>query len=90
MKNIPKIQLVLSNLAVLLQSGGENNWAHLLNQLNHEIENEPNAAFSKLFSLFGGMGSFGDIVLYRDGQPLIAENNELSELRSTLYELCHE
>lgn len=90
MKNIPKIQLVLSNLTMLLQNGGENDWAHLLNQLNRNIEIDPDAAFSKLFSIFGGMGSFGDIVLYRDGQPLIAENNELSELRSNLYDLCHE
>jgi hypothetical protein len=40
----------------------------------------------KIKSLFGGMGSFNDIVLSKDHKPLIAENIELDGLSDQLYE----
>jgi hypothetical protein len=54
------------------------------------MEEEPLSTISKILSIFGGVGSFGDVILYRDGQPLIAENDELYHLRTALYALCHE
>jgi hypothetical protein len=90
MKNISKIQSVLLNMATLLRSCGQNNWAYILDRINSEMEEEPLSTISKILSIFGGVGSFGDVILYRDGQPLIAENDELYHLRTALYALCHE
>ncbi|WP_411675538.1 DUF6966 domain-containing protein [Achromobacter insolitus] len=41
-------------------------------------------------SLYGGGGSLNDVVLYRDGKVLVAENGEFDLLRSKLYEICKE
>jgi hypothetical protein len=90
MENISNIQSVLSNMATLLRSCGQNNWAYMLDRLNSEMKREPLATISKILSIFGGIGSFGDVILYRDGQPLIAENDELYHLKTALYDLCHE
>jgi hypothetical protein len=38
-----------------------------------------------LKKLYGGMGSFNDIVLHKNGIPLIRENDELDDLRHKLY-----
>ncbi|WP_443217022.1 DUF6966 domain-containing protein [Pseudomonas sp. GM55] len=42
----------------------------------------------QLTSLYGGMGSINDVVLYENAKPLLDENNELQALLSDLYELC--
>jgi hypothetical protein len=39
-------------------------------------------------SLYGGMGSINDVVLYENAKPLLDENNQLQGLLSELYELC--
>jgi hypothetical protein len=40
-------------------------------------------------SMFGGMASLNDVILYEDRQPVANENRELDALRSKLYDLCH-
>ena len=40
--------------------------------------------------MYGGMGSLNDVVLYRNGQPLIEENIAFSALKSELFDLCVE
>ncbi|WP_425319215.1 DUF6966 domain-containing protein [Chromobacterium violaceum] len=40
-------------------------------------------------SLYGGMGSLNDLILYKDGQPLAKENVELDSFRIKLHALCH-
>ncbi|QND84420.1 Uncharacterized protein ChrSV_2193 [Chromobacterium vaccinii] len=44
----------------------------------------------KILSMYGGMGSLNDLILYKDGQPLVKENVELDSLRVKLHTLCHE
>lgn len=90
MRNIKKIEASLSRIVDLLIFGENYEWARALKRFENEIENTPDATSSKILSIFGGMGSFNDIVLYKNGQPLIPENNELFELRSILYDLCRE
>ncbi|MGY2184850.1 DUF6966 domain-containing protein [Pseudomonas sp. SDO5591_S426] len=43
---------------------------------------------SRLMSLYGGMGSINDVVLYENATPLLDENNELQGLLSDLHQLC--
>jgi hypothetical protein len=90
MKNIQDIAAVLKRMAHLLRLGERDDWANAFEKFKSEIENSPNDIAAGILSMYGGMGSLNDLVLYRHGQPLIAENVELDELRSELYQLCHE
>ncbi|WP_460154737.1 DUF6966 domain-containing protein [Pseudomonas sp. S2_G10] len=45
-------------------------------------------ALFHLMSLYGGMGSINDVVLYENAKPLLDENNELQGLLSDLHQLC--
>jgi hypothetical protein len=51
-----------------------------------QIEEEELAG--KIIDLYGGMGSFFDIVLTKSGKPLIEENDKLSQLKNDLFEEC--
>ncbi len=88
MKDIQSIQATLLRIEELLRIGGSHEWASGLEALRGEIANEPGSGPGKVLSLYGGMGSFNDIVLYRDGVLLVSENEALDKLRSELYELC--
>lgn len=90
MKNIQNIQTVLVRMTELLRVGGSLPWVPALEKAWSAIGTETEATISELLSMYGGMGSLNDIILYADGQPLVAENTELAELRATLYRLCHE
>lgn len=39
----------------------------------------------KILSIYGGAGSFNDLVLYKDGVFYMKENNKLERLRNGLY-----
>jgi len=88
MKNVNDIEVILTRVIELLRIGAFNDWAVALEKIKAGFEFDPKYSSLKLLSMYGGMGSLNDVVLYRDGQPLISENNELDTLRSQLYELC--
>jgi len=74
-------------MAELLRLGGIDDWAQAMDVLGRELSNDPEATAAKIVSMFGGMGSLNDLVLYKAGQPLAKENDELDALRSKLYGL---
>ncbi|GLO49147.1 hypothetical protein D3C76_658740 [compost metagenome] len=88
MKNISQIIQTMVRISELLRLGNEDEWATRVDQYRKELPNDSSHILSKILRLYGGMGSLSDVVLYRNGQPLISENNELAELRTKLYELC--
>lgn len=88
MKSLNDIEVILTRMIELLRIGAFNNWAVALEEVKTGFEFDPKYSSLKLLSMYGGMGSLNDVVLYKDGQPLISENNELDSLRSALYELC--
>ncbi|WP_152645402.1 DUF6966 domain-containing protein [Pseudomonas sp. 10-1B] len=88
MKNISQITQIMARLSELLRLGSEDEWAARVDQCRMELPSDSSHVLSKILRLFGGMGSLTDVVLYRNGQPLLSENNELAELRTKLYELC--
>ena len=90
MKNIQNIETVLARMVELLRLGGFNGWANALEKFRGEIANAPSVTAARILSMYGGMGSLNDLILYGNGQPLVAENAELDALRSELYQLCHE
>lgn len=84
------IHAVLLRMVDLLHVGGVAGWATALEKVANEVLINPSAASAKILSMYGGMGSLNDIILYKDGQPLTLENAELNELREKLYQLCRE
>ena len=90
MMDIRQIEVVLSRMRDLLHAGALNDWANALEGCILSLSSDPAGVRSRILSMFGGMGSLNDLVLYKNGQPMIRENNELDDLRSELYRLCHE
>lgn len=64
------------------------NWANRFLKIQRTIEFDEPQGIREVLSLYGGMGSLNDVVLHREGVPLVAENNELEELKTVLHELC--
>ncbi|WP_455428227.1 hypothetical protein [Dryocola sp. LX212] len=73
------------DIANVLSSNDEDSWAKTFEKLGSELDFDYESSIFSLRKLYGGMGSFNDIVLHKDGIPLIRENDELDELRHTLY-----
>lgn len=90
MINIKEIQIVLRRMAQLIREGGRIDWSIALEKFADEIAGDPGFVSAKILSTFGGIGSLNDIVLYKGRQPLSKENVELDDLRSRLYNLCHD
>lgn len=90
MTNIQEIEIVMEKMIVLLRYGAHYGWADALEKFRSEIALEPVTTVRKILGMYGGMGSLNDLILYKNGQPLIKENNELDALRTQLYELCRE
>ena len=90
MMDIHRIESVLARMRDLLAAGGLSDWATALDGCRSALPADPVNVRSRILSMYGGMGSLNDLVLYRSGQPMIRENNELDALRSQLYGLCHD
>ncbi len=72
----------------VLKSVNEEQWSKFFVEVieNYSQENEQEIK-RKIRSIYGGMGSFNDLVLHQNGRMVIEKNRELSVLRSTLFEL---
>ena len=86
-----KINAIVHELIDLLQKNDEQYWGEVLacnlNKYNGAFSKKETAVlFIKIMQ--GGMGSFLDLVLHKDGKPLIEENNRLDKLRHELYQEC--
>lgn len=84
-------ELILQQLVALLYRTNEHNWSESLQSLMLELkgssnEVDRNLIKSQLRGIFGGMGSFSDLILFKNGKILIDENNELDSLRQALYQ----
>lgn len=72
----------------LLVLADVNDWARALGVLEKKITLDPNAVIFEIKSLYGGMGSLNDIVLFSGGKLLTKENIEFDALRGALFDLC--
>lgn len=84
-----KIKDTLYEMVSLLRLMGAEHWSAALQKAGQNIENDPLRTCAEIISMYGGMGSINDIILYRDGQPLFEENNKFDALRSNLFKYCH-
>ena len=87
MKNLNDVDVILARMIELLRVGKFDDWAVTLEKIKKGFQVDPKHSSLKLLSMYGGMGSLNDVVFYKDGQPLVLENNELDNLRTQLYQL---
>jgi len=88
MNNLAEIRIIVARVSDLLAEAGNQNWLSAFQKFSMELNDHPARAIAQIISVYGGMGSFNDIVLYEDGQPNTAWNVELDALREALYRLC--
>lgn len=70
----------------LLTEAGELNRAKCFENFISELElSKDNSAYRKIISIYGGMGSFDDLILYKDGVLCQKENDTLHTLKKELY-----
>lgn len=88
MNDINKIENILIKMVGLLRPNNTGSWADILELCCRELPGNSVETANKILSMYGGMGSLNDIILYRSGQPLSKENTDFDDLRSELYDLC--
>lgn len=84
-----RIEDTMARLSAVLRKAAQTRWADLIDSIRQELAEDPDQAISRTLRLYGGAGSLNDVVLYRDGQPLFQENQELDALRTRLFDLVH-
>lgn len=80
-----EIKTTVSSIITILLDNNEKFWIKELEILSPQLDINYVDTLHELRKLFGGAGSFTDLVLHKDGWPLKAENDELFELRTKLY-----
>lgn len=86
-----RIQCLLERLISLLEKNDCLDWARGFKRLLPSCNTKPkDDVVRKIVRLYGGMGSFNDLILHKDSKPLREENDELDELRDELYTACAE
>lgn len=83
------IDALLRRISALLSKHNETEWARSFEHFAVEYSDSPQLTKGRIRSVYGGMGSFNDLILHGpDGIPLGPENDELDQLRSELYAKC--
>lgn len=83
-KNI-KIINVIHEIVVLLSNNNEQYWAEIFSSFEKNFQLNPEMTSEKILSVYGGMGSFNDLVLCNNMVPLGKENDTLENLKEELY-----
>ncbi len=93
MKKVIVIISIIERIIQLLESVKENNWADAFKNFRQRLDDlgseNLESIRSDILRIYGGMGSFNDLVLYEDGQPLIRENQSLDKLRVELFDVLN-
>jgi hypothetical protein len=88
-----KIQSVVKSVCSTLEQANEDAFLHNFQSFNRELSrknSDRRYIYRKILRMYGGMGSFNDLVLYKNGTILKGENTKLSKLSEQLYSLITE
>lgn len=81
---------ILNRIISVLEESSEGHWLKTFDKISKNYEtltdDEKIVYRRKLLRIYGGMGSFSDLVLYKNNKVLYKENNELDALRKDLFE----
>ena len=88
------IKIITNIMSMLKENGGVTSMWHydffkdILEKLNrpHDI----NKVVNNIMPIFGGMGTFNDLILHKNSIPLIKENDQLADLSDQLFLACKE
>jgi hypothetical protein len=88
-----EMERVLAALRELLSENSRRDWAQAMHDLlcewqEAETREGKSTIARKILTLYGGMGSFNDLGLFKNGQVLREESRQLSELQSDLHRLA--
>ncbi|HEC5298604.1 hypothetical protein SPG90_18185 [Enterobacter sp. D2] len=81
------IHTLLNKIIELLVSCDETVWSKKLIYYRELLDSDYDQAVLGIRSIFGGAGSFNDLILQNNGKMLRTENETLSELSDKLYSL---
>lgn len=90
MKTVKDFDIKLERMIELLTQGGQIDWARNFIRIQQNLKFNLTDSKREILSMYGGMGSLNDVVLYANGAALISENNEFFDLKSTLYNMCYD
>jgi len=82
-----KIRSTINDIIVILQGSNERYWVNIFEKCLILLDNDYEQCLYNLKRLYGGMGSFNDLVLHKADIPVKDENNKLDRLRHELYTL---
>lgn len=80
------IQKLLSSICTLLAETNETVWEERLKYFHQRLDIDYDTTLSEIKSVFGGAGSFNDLILQKNGQMLRQENIALNDLQDQLYD----
>jgi hypothetical protein len=83
-----EIKEIMAKIISILLDTGMIDWSTAITKLSHEMDVDPDCAKKKILRLYGGMGSFNDIIIYKNGVLLVEKTNEFDELKTNLFDLC--
>ncbi|HDR2844100.1 TPA: hypothetical protein QCK30_002582 [Enterobacter sichuanensis] len=81
------INILLNKIIELLISCDESVWSRKLMYFREHLDSDYDHALLDIRSIFGGAGSFNDLILQNNGKMLREENNTLNKLQDELYSL---
>ncbi|MCT2387996.1 DUF6966 domain-containing protein [Erwinia pyrifoliae] len=82
-----EIKKVIKEIVKILSSHDEISWARYFQDCEMQLDDDYQAGIYNIRKVYGGMGSFNDLVLHKNGVPLKKENDRLDQLRHELYDL---
>ena len=81
------IRTLCLGIVALLKEVGETNWSVAFESFIADLNAyNQRHVYKKMFAIYGGAGSFNDLVLHTNGTACLDENNKLDVLRKQLYE----
>jgi hypothetical protein len=95
MEGLENATALIERITVLLISVGETNWARSFEALRRRCdtlctEEQKRHLLGDILRMYGGMGGFSDLVLFRGNKVLLTENEQLDELRRKLFDAVRE
>ena len=85
------IQVIIKKIIALLRENDKPEWVSHLVKLMQDfssLDTRMHAVKNILNIYKGGMGSFTDLVLQKDYKMLVDENNQLANMKHSLYTAC--
>ncbi len=88
MNKAEEIKLIINKIITILVECDKEDFISELQYFLIYIDQNYEDCLYKMRTIYGGMGSFNDVILYKNGEILIKENREFSLLRNDLFEIC--